>query len=57
MLIELIKLVCKKYEHCSNIDVCPFYDRTYGECAFQGPPASWESESKILERLEESNNE
>lgn len=55
MLIELIKLVCKKYEQCN--EDCPFYDKTYYECAFHGPPASWESESKILERLEENNNE
>lgn len=55
MIIELIKLVCKKYEHCN--DDCPFYDRAYCECSFSGPPSSWLSESKILERLEESNNE
>ena len=57
MLIELIKLVCKKYKHCNNADICPFYDRTYGECPFEGPPSTWPSESEILKRLEESNNE
>lgn len=57
MLIELIKLVCKKYEQCDNSDICPFYDRTYGECTFEGSPENWPSESKILERLEGNNNE
>ena len=32
MIMELIKHICKKYKHCSNSGICPFYDRTYGEC-------------------------
>ena len=57
MLIELIKLVCKKYKHCNNVDICPFYDMTYGECPFEGPPSTWPPENEILKRLEENNNE
>lgn len=53
MLIELIKLICKKYEHCNNGDICPFYDKTYCECMFQGDPESWPSERTILKKLEE----
>ena len=56
MLLELIKHVCKEHAHCSNSDICPLYDRTYGECMFEGDPASWSSESEIRERLEEFNN-
>lgn len=57
MLIELIKLVCKKYEHCDNSDICPFYDRIYGECSFENIPEKWPTESEILKKLEECNNE
>ena len=58
MLIELIKLVCKKYEYCSyRKDYCPFYDKDKGECCFLRHPETWPAESEILKRLEESNNE
>lgn len=57
MLIELIKHVCKKYEHCRSSDYCPFYDKDNGECTFEEIPEEWPSEREILERLEECNNE